>query len=207
MRNHLARLLLAAVILIIHASAAVAQTDCRSFRALMQSTVILDPGSLPPALADFWNTYPEAWGGNVYAAAGSPGATAPTSELLTGWFYGTDSALPPAATPSAGAGGYGNGRGKDGFYLFAFGTHDATGWHITDSFTLQLGQAVWTPNPGGMGNFGDYQASGELKDGTGMFEGATGSFTLQGDFFFHASTADPGFVARWNPNLVGKFCK
>lgn len=39
-------------------------------------------------------------------------------------------------------------------------------------------------------------------NGTGVFEGATGSFTLHGDFAYVSDCA-----SAWNPQLVGKFCK
>ncbi len=200
MRDHRAILVLvAAVLLILPARAVVAQDNCQAFRAVAQGTLVLDRDSLPPALAAFWDTYPEAWGGQVYAVYGAIGASAPRPSFAAGWFYGTDSTA-PVPNPNNG-----NGRGRNGFYLFAFGTRDADGWHITDSFTIQLGEAVWTPNPSGMGNFGTYQASGKLTDGTGAFEGATGNFTFQGDFTYHLS--GPPFFAAWNPSLVGTFCK
>ena len=90
--------------------------------------------------------------------------------------------------------------------MFAFGTHDQGGWNITDGFTIQLGQAVWTTNPAGLG-IGYYQASGKLTDGYGRFAGAEGSFTLQGNFIFFPIPEFPGFAAAWYPELEGKFCK
>jgi hypothetical protein len=40
-----------------------------------------------------------------------------------------------------------------------------------------------------------YQAAGKLMGDYGQFAGASGSFTLQGDFMFYAIQGFPGFVA------------
>ncbi len=201
MRNRCVRLfVLAAALLAWNVPTAIAQDSCQAFRAVGQGAITFDRDSLPPVLADVWDAYPEAWGGQVYAYYGAIGASAPKPTPLAGWFYGTDSTMDTVINPNNG-----NSRGRDGFYVFVFGTHDADGWHITDGFTVQLGQAVWTPNPSGMGKFGTYQASGKLINGTGVFEGATGDFTLQGDFTYHL--AAPPFFSAWNPSLVGRFCK
>ncbi len=189
----------AAMLLILHAPAAVAQDNCQPFKALAQATIVMDPQSLPPDLAAHFGEF--AWGGEVYAAHGALGMQAiPSVEYLRGWFYGKDDA---AGQPIYGKA---NGRGRDGIYMFAFGTHLGDTWDITDGFTIQLGQAVWTPNPGGLG-LGSYQASGKLVDGYGRFTGASGSFTLHGDFIGFAIPEFPGFAAAWNPALEGKVCK
>ncbi len=200
MRNHWAILVLVAVaLLVVPAPAALAQDNCQAFKALGQATVVVDPTTMPPVLTNDPLAPQFVWGGLAFAAIGSPG-TSGAMEGLTGWFYGTDAATSPIY-------GKANGRGKDGYYLFTFGTHDANGWLTPDGFKLQLGQAVWTPNPAGMFTVGSYQASGTLVEGYGRFEGASGSFTLHGEFLFYPIAAFPGFVSAWNPTLEGKVCK
>ncbi len=200
MRNRwMCVVLLSAAMLMAHAASA--QENCQALKALTQATIVIDPASLPPSLASHVGEPGFAWGGQVFAAVGSTGMpNVMAIEYQRGWFYGKDD--------SAGQSIYGkaNGRGRDGLYMFAFGTYDGETWNITDGFTVQLGQAVWTPNPAGMG-VGYYQASGKLVDGYGRFAGATGSFTLQGDFVGWSIPEFPGFVAAWNPALMGKFCK
>lgn len=174
------------------APAAVAQENCQEFKALTQATVVLDPQTMPPALAEhFWEF---TWGGQVYATFMNTGT------YLGGWFYGKDAADP--FTP------VGNdktvGRGKNGVYMFAFGTHVGEVWTITDSFDIQLEQAVWT-HPAGL-FVGSYQASGKMANGTGRFEGATGNFTFHGDFGAWGEWGTPSWASVWNPALVGKVC-
>jgi hypothetical protein len=194
-RGAMFTLLMVVAVMTIKAPAALAQDNCQEFKALMQATLVTNPGTLPPALAGhFWEF---SWGGVVYSTVGDDGS------YLGGWFYGKDAADP--FTPVGN--GKTVGRGKDGLYMFAFGTHVGDDWAITDSFDIQLGQAVWTVEPGGP-YAGSYKASGKMVNGTGRFAGATGSFTLHGDFgVWNTDTNEFGFVSAWNPALTGKFCK
>jgi len=185
MRSRLTSLVvLAAALTVMSAQVAIAQDNCQPLKALMQGAIILDPnGVLPPILAEHQGEY--GWGGTVYGVIGNAG------DYLGGWFYGKDAETEPIYTRA-------NGRGKNGIYLFAFGTMSST----PDTFELQLEQAVWTVDAHSNTYYGNYKASGKLMNGTGVFEGATGSFTLHGDFL--AASAD---ITAWNPQLIGKFCK
>jgi hypothetical protein len=183
--------LLSAALLMVNAPAAFAQDNCQAFKALMQARIVADPDvSLPPLLAIHQDTF--GWGGEVYSTVGNDGT------YLGGWFYGKDDA--------AGESIYGkrNGRGNNGIYMFEFGTHVGGEWTITDAFDIQLGEAVWTIEPGGA-YAGSYKASGKMINGTGRFAGTTGSFTLHGEF--GAWSGDTWFVSAWNPVLEGRFCK
>ena len=171
--------------------AALAQTNCQPFSALMQASVVVDPASsLPPDLAAHSNEF--GWGGTVFGVVGTGG------EYLGGWFYGKDDAESPIYAKA-------NGRGKNGIYKFAFGTFDQGVFTITDTFDLQLGEAVWTVDAHSAVYTGNYKASGQMTNGTGIFAGAKGSFTLHGDFAFTAVNGVP--VSVWNPKLVGTMCR
>jgi hypothetical protein len=171
------------------AGPALAQGNCQPFSALMQASIILDPNSLPPAVVqpDF------GWGGVVFGLVGT------SNSYLGGWFYGKDDKTGVSTYHKA------NGKGRNGVYKFAFGTKAENGdFLITDSFDLQLGQAVWTVDPSSIAYTGNYKASGELANGTGIFAGARGNFTLHGDF--SVWVVDDGLVSVWNPNLEGTVC-
>ncbi len=170
-------------------SPALAQSNCQPFSALMQASIVLDTSSLPPAIVepDF------GWGGVVFGLLG------PSKSYLGGWFYGKDDETAPIYAKA-------NGRGRNGVYKFAFGTRAENGeFLITDSFELQLGQAVWTVDADGIAYAGNYKASGQLADGTGIFSSASGNFTLHGDFAFWLVGGVP--VSAWNPKLEGMVCK
>jgi hypothetical protein len=174
--------------------------SCQALTAIIQGSVVTDPGTMPPEIQD-----PEfGWGGVVYAGTGAKGLQNVSDvQYQRGWFYGTDS------TPDMGGGnGKTNGQGRSGRYMFAFGTRDGEGvFHITDGFTIDLGQATWVYGVGSLG-LGHYHAAGKMSHGFGRFEGATGTFTLEGDFAFWPTGPGPlDFVSAWNPNLVGSFCK
>ena len=192
MRNQCALLTaLAVALLIANAPVAVAQNNCQPFKALMQARIVMDPEtSLPPDLAAHSSEF--GWGGEVYSTVGNDGT------FLGGWFYGKDDAASQSIY------GRRNGRGNNGLYMFEFGTHGGGGWAITDSFDIQLGEAVWTIEPGGA-YAGSYKASGKMINGTGRFLGATGNFTLHGEF--GAWGGDTLIASAWNPVLEGKFCK
>jgi len=194
-RGALFVLLMVIAVVAITAPAAVAQENCQAFKALMQARIVTNPETLPPDLAD--HAWEFSWGGDVFSTVGNDGT------FLGGWFYGKDD---EASQPIYGRR---NGRGTNGLYMYEFGAYDpiAATWNITDSFDIQLGEAVWTIEPGGA-YAGSYKASGKMINGTGRFEGATGSFTLHGDFgFWGTNTNEWGFVSAWNPVLTGKFCK
>ncbi len=171
---------------------ALAQTTCTPFSALLQGRIVLDPDvSLPPVLAVHQDEF--GWGGTVFGLVGGQ------KEYLGGWFYGKDDAKAPTYSRA-------NGRGRNGVYMFAFGTRDDQGvFTVTDTFDLQLGQAVWTVDAHAIGYTGNYKASGTLANGTGLFEGATGNFTLHGDFAVW--DVDGALVSVWNPRLKGTICR
>src|SRR5512143_828443 len=168
-----------------------AEVRCSPFAALIQARIVLDPDvSLPPVLAAHQNEF--GWGGDVFGMVGSK------NDYLGGWFYGKDDAVESTYSRA-------NGRGRNGIYMFAFGTKDNSGFTVTDTFTLQLGQAVWTVDQHANNYGGNYKASGTMVDGTGIFEGATGNFTLHGDF--SAWAVGESLVSAWNPVLEGSMCK
>jgi hypothetical protein len=195
-RGALFALLMVVAVVAMTTPAALAQDNCQEFRALMQGRVVQDPlGSLPPGLASHKDEF--GWGGDVFSTVGNDGT------FLGGWFYGKDDETSQSIY------GRRNGRGTKGLYMYEFGTYDpnAGTWDITDSFDIQLGEAVWTIEPGGA-YAGSYKASGKMINGTGRFAGATGSFTLHGEFGVWSTDTNPwGFVSAWNPVLTGKFCK
>lgn len=171
--------------------AGMAAPSCSPFAALIQARIVLDPDvSLPPELAAHQSEF--AWGGEVFGLVGSK------KDYLGGWFYGKDDAVESTYSRA-------NGRGKNGLYMFAFGTNDGGGFTVTDTFTLQLAQAVWTVDQHANGYAGNYKATGTMVDGTGIFEGTTGNFTLQGDFSFWVLGDVP--ISVWNPALEGSMCK
>lgn len=168
---------------------ALAQGNCQPFSALTQGSIILDQSSLPPAVVepDF------GWGGVVFGLVGT------RNSYLGGWFYGKDDATGESTYHKA------NGKGRNGVYKFAFGKKTENGeFLITDSFDLQLGQAVWTVDPSSEAYTGNFKASGELAKGEGIFKGARGNFTLHGDFSVWV-VADE-LVSVWNGNLEGTVC-
>ncbi len=88
--------------------------------------------------------------------------------------------------------------GLHGAYTFAFGDPNQDWETYTDKFTVTLGRAIWNITPGLF--VGDYQASGRITTGTGLFETATGSLTIHGPFFIGSEPP------HWTPEIEGTVC-
>ncbi|HYK88029.1 MAG TPA: hypothetical protein VE398_04635 [Acidobacteriota bacterium] len=185
--------LLAAALLMLNAPAAIAQNNCQAFRAIAV-------GQAPSPYQDLNQPLLDIWGGEVYASLGSHGAKnitdgIPNSIPLIGVFSGADA--DDYATDSRER-KFGSGMGLHGAYTFAFGEPNNDWRTYTDKFTLTLGRAIWNITPGLW--VGDYQASGHISGGSGMFKTATGNFTIHGPFFFFGDTG------RWIPEVEGTIC-
>ncbi len=187
-------LILLSVFLMALCSSAMAQGNCQAFRAIGVGQALSPYQGLNTPL-------PDIWGGEVYASLGSPGAKSmtngiPNSIPLIGKFSGAD-ADDYSETSTTLINRTFGGMGVNGAYTLAFGTGDDPRLY-PDKFTVRLGRAIWNFQPGQW--VGDYQASGHISRGTGIFEKATGNFTLHGPFFFGS---DP---PHWTPEVEGTIC-
>ena len=63
---------------------------------------------------------------------------------------------------------------------------------------MTLGLAIWNITPGLF--VGDYQASGRISGGSGLFAKATGNITIQGPFFIADNPP------HWTPEVAGTIC-
>ncbi len=185
-------LILLSVFLMALCSAAMAQSNCQAFRAI-------GVGQAPSPYQGLNQPLLDIWGGAVYASLGSPGAKNttdgfPNSIPLIGVFSGADA--DDYATDVKDR-RFLSGMGLHGAYTFAFGTGDDPKLY-PDKFTVTLGRAIWNIQPGLW--VGDYQASGHISGGSGIFEKATGSFTLHGPFFFGSEPP------HWTPEVEGTIC-
>lgn len=119
----------------------------------------------------------DTWGGDVYASLGG--------EFLSGIFSGND-----GDQSWQGAGG----TGKNGLYKFVFDS---------DSFTMEVHAAFGFP-PGKVG-LGDYRGQGEIVQGTGRFENASGNLQWAGPFIIWSPDGED-FYGRFDPEITGNIC-
>lgn len=173
-------LAIAAILLPVPGSQALAQPGCKAFHGIVQGTL--------PSANQFAST--DTWGGPVSASL--------AGAYLSGGLSGNDGTQ------------YGQGAVsilKGGLYKVCFGSGIVWGGanDCLDSFTYEVPQAivVW-PAANWLGT---YKATVNIVSGTHRFGSASGHLEVTGPFILWTDANSPfGVSGRWNGELNGSIC-